>query len=115
MSSNQLLGNKGEQWAAEYLAGKGFTVLERNYRYKKAEIDIIARKDKLLIFVEVKTRSSTEFGEPEEAVSKSKTALVQLAAEQYMEQTGWLHDIRFDIIAIHVQNPPQIFHIEDAF
>jgi putative endonuclease len=115
MNNNQVLGKNGEQWAVDFLTEKGFLVIERNFRYKKAEIDIIARKDKLLIFFEVKTRTSLEFGDPEEAVSRNKVRLILMGAENYVRQIGWFHDIRFDIIAIHSQDPPQILHIEDAF
>jgi putative endonuclease len=115
MYKNHVTGRNGEQWAADLLMGKGYTILEKNFRYKKAEIDLIARKDKLIVFVEVKTRTNLEFGEPEEAVSRNKIRLILAAAEVYVKQTGWFYDIRFDIIAIHSQNQPQILHIEDAF
>jgi putative endonuclease len=115
MNSKQLLGQRGEQWAADLLTSKGFKVVERNFRYKKAEIDIIAQQGKLLIFVEVKTRTNLDFGEPEEAVSHNKIRLILMAAESYIKNTGWFYDIRFDIIAIHSQNQPEIVHIEDAF
>ena len=115
MYKNHLTGQYGEQRAADFLVEKGYTILEKNFRYKKAEIDLIVRKDKLLVFVEVKTRTNLEFGEPEEAVSKNKIRVILAGAEEYVKQVGWFHDIRFDIIAIHSQNPPQILHIEDAF
>lgn len=115
MNKKQLLGKNGEQWAADLLIAKGFLLLEQNFRYKRAEIDIIARKDKLLIFVEVKTRTNLQFGEPEEAVNRNKIRLILMAAEMYVQKIGWFQDIRFDIVAIHSQNPPRILHIEDAF
>lgn len=115
MYKNHLIGQNGEQWAVDFLTSKGYTILEKNFRYKKAEIDIIARKGKLIIFVEVKTRTSLAFGEPEEAVSKNKIRLILAGAEVYVKQIGWFQDIRFDIIAIHSQSQPQILHIEDAF
>lgn len=115
MYKNHLTGQQGEQWAADFLIEKGYTILEKNFRYKKAEIDLIVRKDKLIVFVEVKTRTNLEFGEPEEAVSKNKVRVIVAGAEEYIKQIGWFHDIRFDIIAIHLQNKPQILHIEDAF
>jgi putative endonuclease len=115
MIHKQLLGQNGEQWAVDFLINKGYSIIERNFRYKKAEIDIIAQKDKLLIFVEVKTRTNLQFGEPEEAVSRNKIRVILMGAESYIRKTDWHHDIRFDIIAIHSQSQPQILHIEDAF
>jgi putative endonuclease len=115
MGNNIDLGNRGEQMACDYLASKGFTIVDRNYRYRKAEIDIIAQKEKLMIFVEVKTRTSLSFGEPEQAVHASKAKLIMAAAEVYVQHVNWLYDIRFDIIAIHYTNHPEIIHFEDAF
>jgi len=110
-------GATGEQIATHYLEQQGCVILERNYRYKKAEIDIIAQKDKVLLFVEVKTRRAQKFGYPEESVTAKKETLFLLAAEEYIFQTNWLYDIRFDIISITLASEKeyQIHHIEDAF
>lgn len=95
---------------------RGFEVLERNYRFGKAEIDLIVRKEKLLVFVEVKTRSGTSHGMPEVAVNATKAALIVSAAEHYLEAMNWPHEIRFDIISILIQGQrDQIEHLEDAF
>ncbi|MFT2010789.1 YraN family protein [Pontibacter sp. 13R65] len=110
-----ITGNKGEATAASYLIEKGYQLCCRNFRYKRAEVDIIAQKDKVLVFVEVKTRGSDKFGFPEEAVSAKKEAMLLAAAEEYIHQTDWHHDIRFDIISITLSTPPVIYHIEDAF
>lgn len=115
MYKNHLLGQNGEQWAVDFLISKGYAILERNFRYKKSEIDIIAQKHKLLVFVEVKTRTSLAFGVPEESVSRNKIRLILAGAEAYVKRIDWFYDIRFDIIAIHSQNQLQILHIEDAF
>lgn len=116
MDTTTKIGNTGEQLATEYLIKRGYEIVVRNYRYKKAEVDIIARKDKLLIFVEVKTRRSNLFGEPEEAVNQAKITLLLAAAEHFVETTDWRYDIRFDIMAIrHDRKPPEITHFEDAF
>jgi putative endonuclease len=116
MGNNLDLGNKGENWAADLLVQKGFEILARNYRYKKAEIDIIACKDKLLVFVEVKTRTNIAYGEPEAAVNVSKIDLIKQAAEEYIHQLNWFYDIRFDIISIYIhQHKREITHFEDAF
>lgn len=117
MAKHNLTGQAGEQMAADYLLQKGYTLVERNYRYKKAEVDLIAQQDNVLVFVEVKTRKSNQYGFPEEAVHSNKIALFLLAADEYIHQHNWQHDIRFDIIAIIIglDNKPQIHHIPDAF
>jgi putative endonuclease len=97
------------------LIEREYEIVERNYRYKKAEIDIIAKKEKLLIFVEVKTRSSKQYGEPEEAINQSKINLILSAADYFIEAYNWEFDIRFDVIAVHYIHPVEIMHIEDAF
>ncbi|WP_187262184.1 YraN family protein [Pontibacter beigongshangensis] len=110
-----ITGSSGEESAVAYLAEKGYQIRCRNFRHKRAEVDIIAQKDDVLVFVEVKTRTSDSFGYPEEAVSPKKEALLIAAAEEYIHQTDWQHDIRFDIISITLSKPPVIYHIEDAF
>ena len=107
----------GEEIAATYLVEKGFTILAKNYRYQRAEIDLIAQKSTLIVFVEVKTRTTNYHGFPEEAVTPKKVDLFLLAAEEFIHQLNWQHDIRFDVIAISGDNhlPLQIHHIEDAF
>lgn len=115
MAKHIITGNIGEQLASRFLEERGYEVLERNYRYKKAEIDIIAKKEKLLLFVEVKTRTSTLYGEPEESINQSKINLILSAAENFIETYNWLFDIRFDVIAIHYTHPVGITHIQDAF
>lgn len=110
-------GQKGEALAAELLEGKGFEILERNYRIGKAEIDLVVRKDGLLVFVEVKTRTNLTYGMPEDFVSKHKVKLVTAAAEHYTYSHNWLQNIRFDIVAIilHPNGTSEITHFEDAF
>ncbi|MEJ8758431.1 YraN family protein [Pontibacter sp. H259] len=114
--SNHLhTGQLGENMAQLYLQERGYSILERNYRYKRAEIDIIAQKEKLLIFVEVKTRTSDTFGFPEAAVDTRKEKLLLDAAEEFILAANWQHDIRFDIISVTLSTPPAILHFEDAF
>jgi len=108
-------GQHGESMAAQYLQQAGYTILHRNYRYKRAEVDIIAQKGDLLVFVEVKTRASDVYGYPEEAVSPRKEELLLTAAAAFIEQQDWQHEIRFDIISVTLSTPPVIYHIEDAF
>lgn len=117
MATHNDTGNWGETKACEFLQNKGFEILEKNYRYKHTEVDLIAKKNKLLIFVEVKTRSGTGFGMPEEFVNRTKAKLVMYAAEHYIFEKNWVHDLRFDIISIIIL-PDKSFkvnHIEDAF
>jgi len=117
MAQHIKTGAAGEQIATHYLAQQGYTILERNYRFKKAEIDIIARKEKILLFVEVKTRRAQKFGYPEESVNAKKEALFLLAAEEYIFLINWQSDIRFDIISITMTSESEyhLYHIEDAF
>ena len=110
------LGQIGEDLAVKYLAQKEYQVLARNYRYKRAEIDIIAKYQQKIIFIEVKARSGTQFGQPEEFVTPQKEALIQSAAENYLFENQLDAAIRFDIIAIlKEKNTYQIEHIIDAF
>jgi putative endonuclease len=111
----QNIGQAGEDMAANYLESNGFTVRERNFRHKRAEIDLIVQKDNLLVFVEVKTRKSDDFGFPETFVSASKAQLIVNAAEAYILQHNWQQLIRFDILAITLQAASPIVHLEDAF
>ncbi len=118
MSDHLDIGKKGEDIAAEYLVEKGYAVLERNWRFKKAEIDIIAKEnDGTLVFVEVKTRSYTYFGEPEAFVDDKKKSLMLDAASEYMRRIDYDWAIRFDIIGIVLEKgkKPRISHFEDAF
>lgn len=114
-NKNIEIGKKGEDMAAEYLAGHGYEILERNYRAGRVEIDIIARHGKIMVFVEVKTRTSEGFGYPEESVDETKQDCIQTCAEEYMVQTGWEGEIRFDIIAVNLKQLPDIRHFKDAF
>ena len=115
MADHLDLGKKGEDWAAEWLQAKGYQILHRNYRYGRAEVDIIARKDKLLVFVEVKTRTNLSHGEPEMAVSAQKMIRLKDAAEYFIFSTDWQHDVRFDVIAISMGKDREVLHAEDAF
>lgn len=116
MISKSNLGAKGEEMAVFFLQGLGYEIIERNWRYRRSEIDIIAREAQTLVFVEVKTRQTTQFGLPEESVSVSKMNAVTRAALEYLRQHPCPR-IRFDVIAIrlHPQAEPEIFHIRDAF
>lgn len=108
-------GRMGEDHAVAYLLGKGYTILRQNYRHRRAEVDIIAQQGDLLVFVEVKTRSTDRYGFPEEAVGAKKEAMLLNAADEFILQEGWGHEVRFDIISVTLSAPPVIHHIEDAF
>jgi len=116
MAEHNLLGSQGESIAAAFLTGKGYTLLDRNWRYGKGEIDIICSKGEFIIFAEVKTRSSEYFGKPEEAVDKKKQRYLIKAADAYITQKNILLEVRYDIISIlKQQNKHTVRHIEDAF
>jgi len=110
-------GNIGESKAAEYLIENGYSILEKNYRHKRNEIDLIAVRDELLVFVEVKTKSYTQFGNPEEMVDQAKADRVISAAENYVFEQDWPHNIRFDIVSVLMKGErvQEIKHFEDAF
>lgn len=119
MSAKQKLGKKAEESACNFLVEKGYEILERNWRFSKAEIDIIA-KDKIsdtLVFIEVKSRSYNAFGEPESGVSRQKINLVSDAASAFMEQKNYNWAVRFDIIGVQFNDKDEalINHFEDAF
>ncbi|AII51671.1 YraN family protein [Hymenobacter sp. APR13] len=111
------LGHAGEQAAADYLGRQGLEVLYRSYRHGRAEVDLVARQgQQLLVFVEVKARSSSQYGYPETFVSERKKQLFRLAAEQLQHDLDWPGDIRFDILAVTpVAGGFRIEHFEDAF
>jgi putative endonuclease len=112
---NQQFGQLGEDIAAGYLERKGYTILVRNYRYGKVELDIICEYQGEVIFVEVKTRTSDLMAYPERAVGKSKQRNIRLAAEQFMDEHNRKGSVRFDIVAVVKGEKFEIEHIEDAF
>ena len=107
-------GAIGENLAAEYLMKKGFRVMARNYRSRKAEIDLIVQRDNWLVFVEVKTRNSNAWGEPESFVNSLQRRLIYEAAEEYIFKKDWQGHIRFDIVSVKPGPVPEIVHFEDA-
>jgi putative endonuclease len=117
MASHNELGKLGETLAANFLQANGYTILARNWRVNRIEIDLIARLDDTLVFVEVKTRSSDYFGAPEAFVTKRKKRLMASAATAYMQETGHEWALRFDVISILMGKgqAPELEHFEDAF
>ena len=110
------LGKLGEELAVNYLINKGYQILERNWHSGHKEIDIIALKDGVLAIVEVKTRKSDDYGEPEIAVGITKQRMLIWAADTYVRYKRLNVDVRFDIISLVLNDEePEIEHIEDAF
>lgn len=117
MSNRKHIGNKGEQFATNFLFANGYEVLHTNFRFGRAEVDIIAKHDSTLIFLEVKTRKNNEFGFPETFVSDAQKERIYSAAEEYVNKSDWKGEIRFDILAIiwDGKSEPTMEHFEDAF
>jgi putative endonuclease len=116
MANHNDLGKFGEQEAVAYLVSNGYVILNQNWTFDKAEIDIIARKGEVLAVVEVKTRSSLEFGLPQDFVKPKKIKLLVKAVNEYVTLYDLDLEIRFDIISVHIENGvTQIDHLEDAF
>jgi putative endonuclease len=114
MTDKMEAGARGEQLAADYLIDNGYTILFRNYRYGKSEIDLVAQRDDWLVFVEVKARTSLEYGQPEDFVDWKKSERMLCAAENFIYATDWQGNVRFDIISVRLCEPPEIIQLEDA-
>lgn len=116
MGLTKVIGDYGEQLAADMLKDKGYKIVASNYRYKRSEIDIIAEKDGTLVFVEVKTRKNASFGYPEDFVNEKKAEMIIAAAENYIFENKWKKNIRFDIISVIMgKEGNEIVHFKDAF
>jgi putative endonuclease len=118
LSPEAALGRRGEDLAHRYLRNAGFRVVARNYRPNEgeAEVDIIARDGDTVVFVEVKSRSSSDFGAPDRAIGNDKQKNIVRAARSYATRAGitW-SQVRFDTISIVFTNPPSLVHQQDAF
>jgi putative endonuclease len=120
MAEHNDLGKLGEDLATAHLEENGYKILERNYVFQKAEIDIIAQKDSIVAIIEVKTRSSLDFGSPQDFVKQKKIQLLIKAVNAYINDRekdfGEDLEIRFDIIAVHkTSETTAIEHLTDAF
>ncbi len=116
MAQHNELGKKGEDAAVGYLRQKGYKILERNWVYERYEIDIVAQNEEFIVFAEVKTRSSDQWGNPEEAVSKGKIKRIVEAADFYLNVNDIECPARFDVVAaIWDGQKFNIDHIDDAF
>jgi putative endonuclease len=112
----QILGQEGENIATKYLIDKGYIILKRNFRWGHAEVDIIAQFNSQLVVVEVKTRNTSKYGDPEQSVSLKKQQLLAQATEAYLIVNDLDLTIRYDIISIiKNQYKTEITHLEDAF
>lgn len=116
MAQHNELGKKGEKLAVDFLTENGYTILETNYRFHKAEVDIIAQKNNVLAVVEVKTRSTDYFGDPQDFVKPKKIKLLVGAIDDYVIKNDLDVEVRFDIIGI-IKNEKgiRLEHLEDAF
>ncbi|MAX69898.1 MAG: endonuclease [Flavobacteriaceae bacterium] len=116
MAQHNELGKKGEQLAVDFLLKNSYEILERNYRFDKAEVDIIAQKDDILAIVEVKTRSSLDFGNPQDFVKPKQIKNLVKAVDAYITENDLDVEARFDIVAIVKENNTfKIEHLENAF
>ena len=114
--TNQELGEFGEDYALNYLLQKGFRLIEKNYRFKRNEVDLICKDKDKFVFVEVKTRKTAEIGEPWKAVTKSKQKQIIKCANQFLIENNIEQESRFDIVSIvHNSYGTRLEHIDDAF
>ncbi len=117
MAKHKETGIKGEHIAENFLLKKGYNILHMNWRSGKKEVDSIAQKGDSVVFIEVKTRRSHDFGFPEEAVTLSKQAHLKTAAEAFFETYKEHDNVRFDVVSILLKGEEiiEILHFEDAF
>jgi len=110
------IGEKGEDIATKFLETKGFNIIERNWRHKHLEVDIIASLDKKLHIVEVKSRTNLKYGFPEESISQAKMNHLKVAATAYLYQHPEWELLQFDVIAIMITDKGEdLFYIEDVY
>lgn len=116
MKDHLRTGAEGEQLACRWLQDRGYRILHRNWRHGRQEVDIVARDGRFLVVVEVKTRGSGRWGDPELAVGPAKRRQLGLAAEELVHSVEGDLELRFDVIGItHTPAGPEILHIPDAF
>ncbi len=117
MAKHLELGRRGETLAKAHLESNGYEILDENWTHGKLEVDLIAYKNKVIIFTEVKTRTGNGFGEPEDFVDARKQKLLLEAADEYIYLMNHQGEVRFDIISVlfDYKNNHTLKHIEDAF
>lgn len=116
MAQHNELGKRGEEMAVAHLLATGYEIVARNFIFQKAEVDIIARKDNILAVVEVKTRSTPDFGDPQDFVKKKQIKQLVKVIDHFVNEHKLDVEVRFDIVAI-IKNKAgtRLEHIEDAF
>nr|WP_319399975.1 YraN family protein [uncultured Carboxylicivirga sp.] len=116
MANHNELGKEGEEYAARYLIEQGFRIVDRNWRYNRKELDIIAYDNSHLVIVEVKTRSTDGWEHPKEAITPSKIRFIVEATEAYVIEKNIQEEIRFDVITIIPEDGEwKVEHIREAF
>lgn len=117
MLSKEEVGSGGEKLAAQWLTQKGFTIVNRNFRHLRYEVDIIAGRNAVLHFIEVKCRRSASYGHPEESVSRKKLEHVLQAGAGWLLQWPRYHRVQYDVLAITLQKqaPPEYVLFEDVY
>jgi putative endonuclease len=117
MAAHNELGKKGEALATNWLREHGFEILCKNWRHAHVEVDIIATKEMVLHFVEVKSRSNDRFGYPEESVSEKKMDNLMLASEEFLFRFPYWKLIQYDVLSININNNGEVdfFLIEDVY
>lgn len=114
--NSQKFGKNGEQEAVSFLKNLGFQILETNWRVRKLEVDIIAKDGDTLVVIEVKTRATDAFGDPETFIRKQKQSNLVKAANEYISQINFNGETRFDVIAVlQINNNLVVKHIQNAF
>ena len=116
MGEHHAFGHKGEQIAADFLKHKGYQILEQNYRFDKAEVDILAKKDETLVVVEVKSRTSSFLEDISQTINSGKIKRLAKVANQFIEESNLDLEVRFDVIVIlKKQDDFEVEHLENAF
>ncbi len=118
MAEHNRIGNEGEDAAVEYLVRQGYRILHRNWRYRHYELDVVAydSEEKKLVVVEVKTRSTIDFGNPEDAVTEGKIRRIVSATDAYINEFEVDDDVRFDVVSVvRTDDGWKLNHIKDAF
>ena len=113
----QAIGNMGEEVAASFFLDRGARVMEQNFRYKRSEIDLVLLWENVMVFVEIKTRKNSEFGNPENFISENQQDKIREAAEIVQEIYRWTGPVRFDVLSIIADQGKiqELFHLADAF
>lgn len=115
MAKHLETGRQGEEMAAAWLEGQGFVLLHRNWKHSYFELDIVAERDNVLHFIEVKTRTTDTYGHPEEGVTAKKLERLMNAGEEYLHQHPEWKRIQYDVLSIRLftNKAPEYFFIED--